>query len=291
MREPGRAVGPVGSQGSAHAAALAARWGDDELQPLSAEARYSESPGDPLLRLESVCVAFKGQEVVHDVDLAVEQGEVIALIGPSGAGKSSLLRAINHLERPTSGRLTFAGNPCPERPNKRELVALRREIGMVFQSFNLFPHLSARDNVALALIHAAGRSRDTARERAARELAHVGLADLADRRPAQLSGGQQQRVAIARALALDPRIMLFDEPTSALDPELGMEVLTTMRRLAGEGMTMVVVTHEMHFAQDVADRVVFMADGRIVEQGLPAQMMREPRHPRTQKFLAAIRGR
>ncbi|MCW2586559.1 MAG: glnQ [Frankiales bacterium] len=252
----------------------------------------------PLLRLQDICVSYKGNRVVHDVSLDVAGGEVVALIGPSGAGKSSLLRSINFLETPESGTVLLSGNEVGggqrrgrTQVSKTALAAHRRDVGMVFQSFNLFPHLSAVENVALAQVHSLGRSREEAKKRAYQELEHVGLRDHAEVSPAKCSGGQQQRIAIARALAMDPKLMLFDEPTSALDPELGLEVLGTMRRLAHEGMTMIVVTHEMHFAQDVADRIVFMADGRIVEQGPAKELMRNPQHERTIRFLKAVRDR
>jgi polar amino acid transport system ATP-binding protein len=255
--------------------------------------------GTPLLGLENISISYRGHEVVHDVSLDVAPGEVIALIGPSGAGKSSLLRCINFLEVPSQGTVYLEGRPVGSvqrrgrtaPANASALAEHRREVGMVFQNFNLFPHLSAVENVMLAQVHSLGRSKADARERALKELAHVGLTSHADAKPAKCSGGQQQRIAIARALAMDPKLMLFDEPTSALDPELGIEVLTTMRRLADEGMTMIVVTHEMHFAEDVADRIVFMADGRIVEQGPARQVMREPQHERTKRFLAAVTDR
>lgn len=253
-----------------------------------------QSAGTPhvLLRLDDVCVAYKYHEVVHDVSLEVEAGEVIALIGPSGAGKSSLLRSINFLEPPSSGFIYLDGVEIrAERRGRRELDAHRREVGMVFQQFNLFPHLTALQNVMLALVHTLGLSKQQARQRALEELARVGLDDHANVKPDKCSGGQQQRIAIARALAMDPKIMLFDEPTSALDPELGAEVLTTMRQLAAEGMTMIIVTHEMHFADDVADRIVFMADGRLVEQGPAHDVMTNPKHDRTRRFLSAVRNR
>jgi polar amino acid transport system ATP-binding protein len=249
----------------------------------------------PLLSLNNVDVSYGSTTVVHDVSIDVAPGEVIALIGPSGAGKSSLLRSINWLEPPSAGHITFDGATYHGRAEgglaKRQLTELRRDIGMVFQQFNLFPHLSAVQNVALAQIHALGRSKSEAHDRAMAELARVGLGEFADKKPLKCSGGQQQRIAIARALSLDPKVMLFDEPTSALDPEYAMEVLLTMRRLADEGMTMLVVTHEMHFAEDVADRVIFMADGRVVEEGAAREVIRNPQHERTQRFLKAVRGR
>ncbi|NEN80644.1 amino acid ABC transporter ATP-binding protein [Nocardioides zeae] len=248
-----------------------------------------------MLEASDICIAYGGHQVVHDVSLAVAPGEVISLIGPSGAGKSSFLRSINWLEPPCSGTLTFDGSTFrglrDGGVSKRQLQGLRRSIGMVFQQFNLFPHLSALENVVLAQVHALGRSKAEARERALQELHHVGLGEVTDKLPSKCSGGQQQRIAIARALALDPQVMLFDEPTSALDPEYAMDVLVTMRRLADEGMTMLVVTHEMHFAAEVADRVVFMAEGRVVEEGPAAALIRDPQHERTQKFLAAVKGR
>lgn len=272
-----------------------------EVGPVTVPSTAGQKPTDsedgrrrgvPLLELDRISVAYKGHQVVHEVSLSVRQGEVVALIGPSGAGKSSLLRSINFLEPPSSGRIVLDGKQIQDdRRGRRSLDALRRDVGMVFQSFNLFPHLTALQNVMLAQVHTLGVSKDDARARALKELAHVGLESHADVKPAKCSGGQQQRIAIARALAMDPRVMLFDEPTSALDPELGAEVLTTMRRLADEGMTMIIVTHEMHFAEDVADRIVFMADGRIVEQGPARELIRNPQHERTQRFLAAVRDR
>lgn len=244
----------------------------------------------PLLELQDVCVSYLGHEVIHNISLSINTGEVVAIVGPSGAGKSTLLRTINFLELPSSGRILFDGREM--RTGKRsQLNAHRREVGMVFQSFNLFPHLTALRNVMIGPIYSRGVSRDEAETRAHQELAHVGLSSHAHFKPAQCSGGQQQRIAIARALAMDPRIMLFDEPTSALDPELGLEVLTTMRRLADEGMTMMVVTHEMHFTKNVADRVVFMADGVIVEEGPSADVISNPQHERTQRFLSAVKDR
>src|SRR5918999_335718 len=219
----------------------------------------------------NIVVAFHGHRAVDDVSLGVAKGEVCAVIGPSGSGKSTLLRTFNHLQEPTSGTILLNGSPtfAGSRPRASELMELRRRVGMCFQSFNLFPHLTALENVMLAQTRALKRDRAAARARSMELLDRVGLAAKANARPSQCSGGQQQRIAIARALALDPEIMLFDEPTSALDPELGAEVLTVMRELADEGMTMVVVTHEMQFARDVSDHLVVMAEGSILEEGDP----------------------
>ncbi|MCO7569016.1 amino acid ABC transporter ATP-binding protein [Pseudomonas chlororaphis] len=248
---------------------------------------------EPFLRLEAIHKQFGPYPVLHDVCFEMAQGEVVAIIGPSGSGKSTLLRCINQLEPATRGRVSMdgvhieAGRPLP----RSELLKLRRRIGMVFQSFNLFPHLTVLRNVSLAQIRTLGRSAEEADARSLQLLDRVGLADKANAYPARCSGGQQQRIAIARALALDPELMLFDEPTSALDPELGLEVLAVMKELAREGMSMLVVTHEMHFAETVSDRVVVMAEGRIIEQGPSAQVMREPRHARVAQFLQAVRNR
>lgn len=267
--------------------------GEHTLDRGDALSTRNAHPG-PLLELDGICISYGQLQVVHDVSLTVQKGEKIALIGPSGAGKSSLLRSINLLESPSRGTISVDGQLLDTSRIKRRsknLIALRRDVGMVFQQFNLFPHLTALENVVLAQRHALGRSKEEARDRAMGELEHVGLLDHADKKPAACSGGQQQRIAIARALSLDPKVMLFDEPTSALDPELGLDVLNIMRRLAGEGMTMLVVTHEMHFAEDVADRVLFMADGRVVESGPPAQVIRNPQHERTQRFVRAVTDR
>ncbi|MEP9382334.1 amino acid ABC transporter ATP-binding protein [Nocardioides sp. KR10-350] len=235
-----------------------------------------------------------GDHVVLDsVDLQVQQGEVAAVIGPSGAGKSTMLRCINLLETPDAGAITVAGTTVDTGRSVRakDLARLRRKVGMVFQSFNLFPHLTVLRNITLPQQRVLGRSKVEAEARAMELLTRVGLAEKATQYPARCSGGQQQRIAIARALALDPEVMLFDEPTSALDPELGLEVLTVMRELADEGMTMVVVTHEMQFARDVSDHLLVMADGGIIEQGHPERIFAEPAHERTRQFLRAVLDR
>jgi ABC-type polar amino acid transport system ATPase subunit len=249
-----------------------------------------------VIRLERVNKWFGPLHVLRDVSLAVEKGEVVCIIGPSGAGKSTLLRCINHLESIDSGTVYLEGDPVYRYTREGKLVVdperriegLRTEVGMVFQSFNLFPHLTAVENVMLAPVHVRHESRDEARRKAMALLTKVGLAEKVDAYPQELSGGQQQRVAIARALAMEPKAMLFDEVTSALDPELIGEVLRVMRQLAAEGMTMVVVTHEMGFARDVADRVLVMVDGIILEEGSPEQIFTAPRQERTRQFLQSI---
>lgn len=244
----------------------------------------------PLLQLQGLSKRFGDKVVLNAVDLDVAEGETLVLIGPSGSGKTTLLRCVNHLEVPTEGivrlrgvrvGLDEAGAELPERDAARQ----RSRIGFVFQRFNLFPHLSALDNVAIGPRKVLGLSAADARERAAMQLRKVFLSEHQHKRPGQLSGGQQQRVAIARALAMEPELILFDEPTSALDPELVKEVLDAMRALAGEGMTMMVVTHEMSFARQVANRVVFMDAGAVVEQGSPEQIFAAPREPRLKDFL------
>ncbi|NUP32183.1 MAG: amino acid ABC transporter ATP-binding protein [Streptomycetaceae bacterium] len=229
---------------------------------------------------------FGSLHVLRDIDLTVDEGEVVVLIGPSGSGKSTLCRTINRLETIESGTITVAGRPLPE--EGRGLAKLRAEVGMVFQSFNLFAHKTVLDNVTLAPLRVRKMRRDEAERRARALLDRVGLADQAGKFPAQLSGGQQQRVAIARSLAMDPKLMLFDEPTSALDPEMINEVLEVMRSLAAEGMTMIVVTHEMGFARSAANRVVFMADGQIVEARKPAEFFESPNTARARDFLSKI---
>ncbi|MEU4564647.1 amino acid ABC transporter ATP-binding protein [Actinoplanes sp. NPDC023936] len=230
--------------------------------------------------------SFGALEVLRGIDLSVEPGEVVCVIGPSGSGKSTLLRCVNLLEEPTSGSIRVAGVEVTD-PDC-DIDAVRRGIGMVFQQFNLFGHLTVRENVTIAQRRVLGRSRAEADRIATANLERVGLVDKAGAYPAQLSGGQQQRAAIARALAMDPQLMLFDEPTSALDPELVGEVLAVMRGLAAEGMTMLVVTHEMAFAREVASRVVFMDGGVIVEQGRPAEVFGRPREARTREFLHRV---
>ncbi|GAA1639975.1 amino acid ABC transporter ATP-binding protein [Nonomuraea maheshkhaliensis] len=239
-----------------------------------------------LIVLDQVNKRFGDHHVLRDVNLTVRQGEVVVIIGPSGAGKSTLCRAINRLETIDSGTITLDGTPLPS--EGRELARLRAEVGMVFQSFNLFAHRTVLDNVVLGQVHVLKRPKEQAVRKARELLDRVGIGAQADKVPAQLSGGQQQRVAIARALAMDPKAILFDEPTSALDPEMVNEVLDVMITLAREGMTMVVVTHEMGFARRAADRVVFMAEGEIVEQGAPSAFFGAPSSDRAQSFLAKI---
>ncbi|MFE0773551.1 amino acid ABC transporter ATP-binding protein [Streptomyces sp. NPDC058861] len=241
---------------------------------------------DPLIELRGVNKHFGALHVLQSIDLTVGRGEVVVVIGPSGSGKSTLCRAINRLESVESGEIRIDGQPLPE--EGRALARLRAEVGMVFQSFNLFGHRTVLANVSLAQVKVRGRKKEEADRRSRELLARVGLAAHADKYPAQLSGGQQQRVAIARALAMDPKALLFDEPTSALDPEMINEVLEVMRQLARDGMTMVVVTHEMGFARSAANRVVFMADGRIVEDRAPEEFFTAPRSERAKDFLSKI---
>ncbi|BFH16571.1 amino acid ABC transporter ATP-binding protein [Paenibacillus melissococcoides] len=224
--------------------------------------------------------------VLKDINLSIKQGEVVVVIGPSGSGKSTMVRCINRLETVTDGELIVDGVRVNDKST--DINQLRRNIGMVFQHFNLYPHMTVLENITLAPIQVAGMSRQEAEQAAMLNLEKVGIADKAKAYPSQLSGGQQQRVAIARGLAMKPKIMLFDEPTSALDPETIGEVLDVMRTLAREGMTMVVVTHEMGFAREVADRIVFMDQGRIIEEGEPADFFTSPREERAQVFLSRI---
>jgi polar amino acid transport system ATP-binding protein len=255
---------------------------------------YSEP--DYMIKAEGVHKNFGRLEVLKGIDLEVKPGEVMCIVGPSGSGKSTFLRCINHLEKINGGRLWVDGHMVGYRQKggkiyelrEKEVAAQRSDIGMVFQRFNLFPHMTALANVMEAPIWVKKQARQAVKERALGLLDRVGLADKADGYPNQLSGGQQQRVAIARALAMEPKLMLFDEPTSALDPELVGDVLEVMKRLALDGMTMVVVTHEMGFAREVGDSLVFMDFGVVVEKGLPQEVLTNPQHPRTQDFLSKV---
>ncbi|WP_071286245.1 amino acid ABC transporter ATP-binding protein [Mycolicibacterium llatzerense] len=249
-----------------------------------------------MVRAEQVCKNFGALEVLKGVSLEVERGQVLVLVGPSGSGKSTFLRCINHLDQVSAGRLYVdeqlvgyreRGGKLHELP-PREAARQRRDVGMVFQHFNLFPHRTALENIVEAPVHVKGVKRAVALSRARELLDQVGLSSKADAYPAQLSGGQQQRVAIARALAMEPKLMLFDEPTSALDPELVGDVLAVMKNLAQLGMTMVVVTHEMGFAREVADELVFMDAGVVVERGAPREVMANPKHERTKAFLSKV---
>ena len=240
----------------------------------------------PIVRIQNLRKVFGDNEVLRDIDIDVQKGEVVVILGPSGSGKSTMLRCINFLEVPTSGHIWFEDIEITAA--KTDVNAVREKIGMVFQSFNLFPHLTAKGNVMLAQQKVLKRSKEEAARIAVEQLKKVGLGDRVDFFPSQLSGGQQQRVAIARALAMDPHVMLFDEVTSALDPELVRGVLDVMKQLAAGGMTMLVVTHEMGFARDVASRVVFMDGGVIVEQGTPEEVFDHPKSERTKDFLGHI---
>jgi len=241
---------------------------------------------EPILRLENIHKTYGSNEILKGVSLDCQEGEVVVIIGPSGTGKSTLLRCINLLTWPEQGKVWLDGKEITE--EGVDLNKVRQHIGMLFQDFNLFNHLTAIENIKIGLTKVLGLSKEEAQERAMQELHHVGLEDKHDHYPGQLSGGQKQRVAIARSLAMRPRVMLFDEPTSALDPELIGEVLEVMKLLAEEGMTMIVVTHEMGFARDVSDRIIFMEGGDIVEQGSPAEIIHNPKHERTAKFLGRI---
>ena len=248
------------------------------------------------LSAQNITKDFGDVRVLDDVSMNISAGDVVSIIGPSGAGKSTFLRCMNLLETPTSGTVTIGDfsitiGPGHKTATKKELATLRKNVGMVFQSFNLFPHLTVLENICLAQRRVLGRGREEARERALSLLDRVGLKDKSEQYPGRCSGGQQQRVAIARSLALDPKVMLFDEPTSALDPEVGAEILAVMKELAADGMTMMVVTHEMGFAREVGDVVHVMVDGRVVESGDPTQVMSEPSHERTRQFLSAVLGR
>ncbi|WP_282099573.1 amino acid ABC transporter ATP-binding protein [Arthrobacter sp. E3] len=250
----------------------------------------------PMVLADRVSKSFGSNRVLRSISLKVDRGEVLCIVGPSGSGKSTFLRCINHLERVDAGRLSVEGQLVGYRQKGDKLYELRpkeaafqrREIGMVFQRFNLFPHLTALENIIQAPMRVKHMSKSKATARAKELMERVGLGDKADYYPAHLSGGQQQRVAIARALAMDPKLMLFDEPTSALDPELVGEVLDVMKELASSGMTMIVVTHEMGFAREVADSLVFMDDGVVVEAGNPRQVLNDPQHERTKMFLSKV---
>ncbi|WP_418959505.1 amino acid ABC transporter ATP-binding protein [Streptomyces tritici] len=241
---------------------------------------------DDLVVLSDVNKHFGALHVLQDIDLTIARGEVVVVIGPSGSGKSTLCRTINRLETIDSGTITIDGKPLPQ--EGKELARLRADVGMVFQSFNLFAHKTVLENVMLGQVKVRKADKQAAETKARTLLDRVGVGTQADKYPAQLSGGQQQRVAIARALAMDPKVMLFDEPTSALDPEMINEVLEVMQQLARDGMTMVVVTHEMGFARSAANRVVFMADGKIVEQATPDEFFSNPRSDRAKDFLSKI---
>ncbi|WP_029136570.1 amino acid ABC transporter ATP-binding protein [Nakamurella lactea] len=246
-----------------------------------------------MITVTDLCKSFDGTQVLNNVSLTVAAGEVVGVIGPSGSGKSTLLRCLNHLETPDSGVIEVDGHQAYIDERGKTLSAARiadtrSGVGMVFQHFNLFPHLTVLQNVASGPRFVRRKDRAESEQRARALLAQVGLAEKADQHPEQLSGGQQQRVAIARALAMQPKVMLFDEPTSALDPELVGDVLAVMQQLAEDGMTMIVVTHEMGFVRKVAGRVIFMDEGRIVEQGSPAEIFEAPAQPRTRSFLSSV---
>jgi polar amino acid transport system ATP-binding protein len=246
--------------------------------------------GQTAVRVTNLAKAYGDHVVLRDVTLEVAPGTVTAMIGPSGAGKSTLLRCINLLERPDKGQIEICSHRIDaSKPlSAKSLAPLRRSAGMVFQHFNLFPHMTVLRNISLPQQRILGRSREEADSKSMELLGRMGLAEKAKQYPSRCSGGQQQRIAIARALALGPQVMLFDEPTSALDPEVGVEVLEVMKELASDGMTMIVVTHEMGFAANVSDTLVVMADGGIIEQGDPHRIMREPEHERTRRFLRAV---
>ncbi len=250
------------------------------------DAAKSSKSAETIVRIDDLHKSFDDLEVLRGVSLDVHRGEVVVILGPSGSGKSTMLRCINRLEEPTSGHIYFENIEITDK--KTDINEVRSRLGMVFQSFNLFPHLTARKNVALAQVKVLKRSKDEADRIAVEQLEKVGLGERVDYLPSQLSGGQQQRVAIARALAMDPHVMLFDEATSALDPELVRGVLSVMKELAQAGMTMIVVTHEMGFAREVADTVVFMDGGVIVEQGTPEEVFDHPKSDRTKDFLGHI---
>jgi glutamine transport system ATP-binding protein len=265
---------------------------DMEQRSSSVSSQRTATPDSPdpalMIDVRGLNKFFGERQVLTDIDFPVKRGECVAVIGPSGSGKSTLIRCINYLETPTSGRIWIDGRELHGQLSARALSEVRRELGMVFYNFNLFPHKTVLENITLAPIQVRRVPKAQAIETARRLLEKVGLADKADAYPSQLSGGQKQRVAIARALAMNPKALLFDEPTSALDPELVGEVLKVMRELAEEGRTMVVVTHEMGFARSVADRVVFLDQGRIIEQGDPKEVFAHPQQERTRVFLDRV---
>ena len=259
----------------------------EETAPTTVQPADARAPG-AMLSLEGVHKRFGHLHVLRGVDMDVDRGQVVCVIGPSGSGKSTLLRCINLLEPPDQGRILLEGQQITGDEAREGVDFVRRRVGMVFQQFNLFPHKSALENVTMAQQKVLGRSGEEARAKAESLLTRVGLSDKMGEYPERLSGGQQQRVAIARALAMDPHVMLFDEVTSALDPELVKEVLDVMRELAEEGMTMIVVTHEIGFARDVCSQVVFMDQGVVVEEGTPHEVLDQPRNERTRRFLGLV---
>ena len=241
---------------------------------------------DTLIKIENLHKSFGKNEVLKGINLEIKRGEVVVIIGPSGSGKSTLLRSMNLLEEASQGKVIFEGVDITDKKN--DLFAMREKMGMVFQQFNLFPNMTVMENITLSPIKTKGESKEVAEKRAQKLLEKVGLPDKATAYPQSLSGGQQQRIAIARGLAMDPDVLLFDEPTSALDPEMVGEVLAVMQELAKSGMTMVIVTHEMGFAREVADRVIFMADGVVVEDGTPEQIFEQTQEQRTKDFLSKV---
>ena len=241
---------------------------------------------DTLIKIENLHKSFGKNEVLKGINLEIKRGEVVVIIGPSGSGKSTLLRSMNLLEEASQGKVIFEGVDITDKKN--DLFAMREKMGMVFQQFNLFPNMTVMENITLSPIKTKGESKEVAEKRAKELLEKVGLPDKADAYPQSLSGGQQQRIAIARGLAMEPDVLLFDEPTSALDPEMVGEVLAVMQDLAKSGMTMVIVTHEMGFAREVADRVIFMADGVVVEDGTPEQIFEQTQEQRTKDFLSKV---
>lgn len=272
--------------GAAAASASAGNQGYRHHASVAVEEERKASGEQPVVRIRNLQKSFDDLVVLRGVDLDVYRGEVVVVLGPSGSGKSTMLRCINRLEEPTGGQIFFEDTEITAKDT--DINKVRAKVGMVFQSFNLFPHLTAKKNVMLAQTKVLKRSKEEAEKIAVEQLERVGLGERVDYKPSQLSGGQQQRVAIARALAMSPHVMLFDEATSALDPELVRDVLNVMKELAAEGMTMIVVTHEMGFARDVADRVVFMDGGVIVEQGTPDEVFDNPQSDRTKDFLGHI---